>query len=114
MQKALQKIFNCWGCEMIRKNDVGEEAFRGFFQHTGSKDQRQMFPEYSPLGKISGGQYTLIAPPEVQLAAGDTIQRKGKEYILCRVEEVMYQNERLYIWGLCTGKGGADNWAAQS
>lgn len=114
MQKALQKIFVYWGCELKLKNGTGETPFRGFLQHSQSKSWQNMQKEFSPLGEIPRGQYTLIAPPELAAQVGDTLARGKKRYVLQRVETMMYENEPLYIWGLCVEKGGEDSWAMQS
>lgn len=114
MQKALQKIFQAWGSELIWKRTDQHTAFRGFLQHSASKSWQNMRKEYAPLGEIPGGQYTLIAPPEIGIAVGDTIQQGEICYEVRRAETVMYGNEALYIWGLCAEKGGEDTWAMQS
>ena len=114
MQKALQKIFGYWGSDLVLKSGTQETAFRGFLQHSASKSLQNMEKDFLPLGEIPGGQYTLIAPPETGAAAGDTVVLGQKSYELRRAETVMYGTEALYIWGLCTEKGGEDTWAMQS
>ena len=73
-----------------------------------------MESEATLLGEISRGQYAYLGPAEVVVQEGDTLTLGGKSYLLRRVERFYYQNQPLYLWGLCVEKGVNDTWGTQS
>ena len=86
-----------WGREM---------RLQGLIQHSRSKSLQNMRGDYSPIGRIPGGQYVYIGPAQPAPAAGDELIFGETVYILRRVDRVWFRNVPIYTWGLCVEKGG--------
>lgn len=111
MQTSVKKMLDQFG-NRIKRGRQGENIFfRGFLQHSASVSQQNLKQEYSPLGRVPGGRYVLIAPADADLAGGDMLEDGSLQVKLCRLETVYFQDKPLYQWGLCERAGGADVWA---
>lgn len=97
----------------LRKGDESWEV-RAFFQPVRSKSWDASDSNYSPLGEIPRGRYIYLGPLEPEAAAGDTIQRNGRQYLVRRSELVYDHQGPAYCWSLCLEKGGEDQWGRQS
>lgn len=84
--------------------------FYGFFQPVRSKSLQSIVHGQIALGDVPRGQYVYIGPVNVELAEGDFLDVNGQKYLLARVETYYAGGKPLYVWGLCTQKGGADTW----
>ncbi len=110
MQDTISRVFARYG-EEVTVDRAGEiSAFRGIFQHTGSKDWQNMEKAYSLLGEIPRGQYMVLAPAGVELQPGDKLQVGSRLFLIRRAENVRWMAEELYSWGLCVEREGDDTW----
>ena len=110
---TIEKILNRYGTCLVLRHGQQEESFRGFLQPSRSKSQQNLQRDFSALGQIPDGMYVLLAPACLEAKAGDAVALEDKSYELRRVEKVMYGDKPLYIWALCSEKGGEDFWATQ-
>lgn len=107
MRALVEKMLARWGTELTLKQAGQEMRLWGLIQHSRSKSLQNMRSEYSPIGRIPGGQYVYIGPAQPAAAAGDLLILEGKTYVLRRVERVWFRNRPVYCWGLCVEQGGA-------
>jgi hypothetical protein len=110
MQSIITKILSRYGETVTVDREEGQVAFRGIFQHTGSKDWQNMVKTYSLLGQMPRGQYLVLAPVGVSLAAGDRLLVGSRRFAIRRVESVKWMEKTVYSWGLCVELGGNDTW----
>lgn len=110
MREFLNRIFQHYGTRAILTADGAEKQIRVFFQGTNSKSWQNMEKHYCPLGQIPRGQYLCLLPAGTA-SEGNTLQVDGRDYRICRVEDMLLGPDALYQWGLCVEKGGEDTWA---
>lgn len=113
MRNAVNAMIQKHGTDMMVSGKDGEKVIRGFFWAVNSKSWQSMESEATLLGEISRGQYAYLGPAEAAVQEGDTLTLGGKSYLLRRVERFYYQNQSLYLWGLCVEKGVNDTWGTQ-
>ena len=106
MHHIVDKIFAKWGSEMLLEKGGIRRPFRALLQHSGSKSWQNMQKQFSPIGRVSTGQYVFIGPAEPSAATGDMLVMDGVVYELRRVESVKFGNKIVYRWGLCVKMGG--------
>ena len=114
VRQMLDKIFRCYGSEIILERSWETRSFLGFFQPDQSRAKQNLHPEMTPTGLALPGQYLLLCPMEPELLVGDTVIVGGTAYQRRRREILTEKGTPLYQWALCTKKGGADNWADPS
>lgn len=110
MQSIISRILSRYGETVAVDREEGFMAFRGVFQHTGSKDWQNMEKTYSLLGQMPRGQYLILAPAGVKLKAGDRLLVGSRRFSVRRVESVNWKEKPVYTWGLCVELGGNDTW----
>ncbi len=111
MERAIRRLLRRYGSPLGLAR--GEEAweFRGFLYPVRSEARQNVQWELTALGQVPRGQYVLIAPAGLSCQSGDIVTRGEKEYLLRRSEQIYYGQTPVYIWGVCTEKGGDDPWA---
>lgn len=114
MRNAVNAMIQKHGTDMMVSGKDGEKSVRAFFWAVNSKSWQSMESEATLLGEISRGQYAYLGPAEVVVQEGDTLTLGGRSYLLRRVERFYYQNQPLYLWGLCVERGVNDTWGTQS
>lgn len=107
-------ILKQYGTDMILLKNGETVQVRGFFQPVRSKSWQNIVNAPSPLGEFSRRQYIYIGPVGTPAAEGDAVTVGEKSYIFRRVEPYYYENEPVYLWGLCVEKGVDDTWGIQS
>ncbi len=110
MVALVESVLQRYGSEIQLLQGEESRVFRGFFQHTASKDWHNMEKVFSPLGQIPRGQYAVIAPARLGLQVGDVLMLGEKSYQLRRVETILFRDEPLYSWGLCVERGARTAW----
>ncbi len=113
MRKLVERILKKYGTDILLRRVTGDVILRGFLQHTGSLAWQNMRSIYSPLGRVPGGQYRLILPPQPEIAEGEMLRLGERWYTVRRCEKVWYRNEWIYSWCLCDERGEPDNWGFQ-
>ena len=106
MRSMVERLLARLGAELILKQAGHETRLRGLIQHSRSKSLQNMRKDFSPIGRVPGGQYVYIGPAQPAPAAGDELIFGDKVYILRRAERVWFRNTPIYSWGLCVEKGG--------
>ena len=101
----VERLLARLGAELVLKQAGRETRLRGLIQHSRSKSLQNMRQDFSPIGRIPGGQYVYIGPAQPAAAAGDELVLGDKVYILRRVERVWFRDVPIYSWGLCVEKG---------
>lgn len=114
MRKTVEKLLERYGTAITVSSGAEEKTVRGFFRAVNSKSWQNMESVVSLLGEISRGQYVYIGSAETVVQEGDTLQVGGKSYLFRRVEPYYYENQAIYLWGLCVEKGVNDTWGIQS
>lgn len=109
MRTLVQRVLQRYGTDAVIVKADTQVQTRAFFHSSNSKSWQNMEKLYSPLGQIPRGQYVCILPAGTA-EAGDTLQISGKEYVICRAEDMTVGAEAVYQWSLCTGKGGDSIW----
>lgn len=103
-----------YGTDMTLGTGEQAKTVRGFFRAVNSKSWQSVEAEASPLGEVSRGQYVYMGPAGTPVREGDTLGLGEKSYLFRRVEAYYYQNQPVYLWGLCVEKGVNDLWESQS
>jgi len=114
MKAVIEHAMAKHGTDMVVVNEAGSKTVRGFFRAVNSKSWQSMESEVSLLGEITRGQYAYIGPVGIGVQEGDTLLLGGKAYLFRRVELYYYENQAVYLWGMCVEKGVNDTWGSQS
>ena len=108
MKAAMETLMARWGTDMTIVSEGIEKTVRGFFRAVNSKSWQNMESVVSLLGEISRGQYVYLGPADVAAKEGDTLNLGTKSYLFRRVEAYYFENQPIYLWGLCVEKGVND------
>ena len=108
------RIVEKYGTPVVLRRGEAAWEVRAFFQPVRSKSWDASDSSYSPLGEIPRGRYIYLGPLEPEAAAGDTIERGHRQFLVRRSELVYDQKGPAYCWALCLEKGGEDHWGRQS
>lgn len=116
MKQMVEKIIKTYGTMLtLMRQDGTYFALKAFLQPRKALSQRNAIKRISPLGEIPGDTYLFICTADCKAQVGDTLRQGSKTFYEVRqVEQIMYKNDPLYLWGLCVQKGGANTWDAQS
>ena len=114
MKAMAESVMAKYGTDMTVVSGEEVKAGRGFFRAVNSKSWQSMESEVSLMGEITRGQYAYMGPAEVMVHEGDTLLLGGKSYLFRRVEPYYFENQAVYLWGLCVEKGVNDTWGSQS
>ena len=107
-------ILRQYGTAMTLTRGETKIRVKGFFQPVRSKSWQSLVDQSTPLGEIFRGQYIYLGPPDAIVSEGDILTVGGKSYFFRRVEQYLYGDEPVYIWGMCVEKGVNDTWGSQS
>ena len=110
MYKSTEGLISRFGTPMVLRRKTGDRKIKCFLHHSGSRSWERTNMEYSPLGKIPGGQYLYIGPAGETPEVGDVLIRGDKHFEFRRVEAVLLRSRVLYCWGMCVEKGGDIPW----
>ncbi len=110
MRGLLDRVFARYGTRAVLHTAAGRQDVRVFFESVNSKAKQNMEARFHTLGQLPGGRYICRFPAATAVAAGDWFRLDGRDYLVCRVEELLGPGGCAYRWALCTGKGGADTW----
>ena len=114
MKAAMETLFARWGTDMTIVSEGITKTVRGFFRAVNSKSWQNMESVVSLLGEISRGQYVYLGPADREVKEGDTLNLGQKSYLFRRVEAYYFENQPVYLWGLCVEKGVNDTWGTVS
>lgn len=114
MKTAMESLMARWGTDMTIVSGEEETTVRGFFRAVNSKSWQNMESVVSLLGEISRGQYVYLGPADTAVKEGDTLNLGQKSYLFRRVEAYYFENQPVYLWGLCVEKGVNDTWGTVS
>ena len=114
MKTAMESLMARWGTDMPIVSGEEETTVRGFFRAVNSKSWQNMESVVSLLGEISRGQYVYLGPADTAVKEGDTLNLGQKSYLFRRVEAYYFENQPVYLWGLCVEKGVNDTWGTVS
>ena len=114
MKTAMESLMARWGTDMTIVSGEEETTVRGYFRAVNSKSWQNMESVVSLLGEISRGQYVYLGPADTAVKEGDTLNLGQKSYLFRRVEAYYFENQPVYLWGLCVEKGVNDTWGTVS
>ena len=114
MQQTMEKLMSRYGTDMTIVSGGNETTVRAFFRAVNSKSWQNMESVVSLLGEISRGQYVYLGPADTAVKEGDTLNLGQKSYLFRRVEAYYFENQPVYLWGLCVEKGVNDTWGTVS
>lgn len=114
MKRTMEGLMTRWGTDMTIVSGGSTKTVRGFFRAVNSKSWQNMESVVSLLGEISRGQYVYLGPVNVAVKEGDTLNLGTKSYLFRRVEAYYFENQPIYLWGLCVEKGVNDTWGTVS
>ena len=114
MKTAMESLMARWGTDMTIVSGEEETTVRGFFRAVNSKSWQNMESVVSLLGEISRGQYVYLGPADTAVKEGDTLNLGQKSYLFRRVEAYYFENQPVYLWGLCVETGVNDTWGTVS
>ena len=112
MRALIERIFKKYGTTLLICRHGNDTIFRGFLHSRKSVSQRNGLKKNSPLGEIPGDTYLLIGPVDCGAKAGDDLVQGTNYYEIRQVEQVVYNSEPIYMWGLCVQKGGSKHWGS--
>ena len=110
MHKLMDRVFARYGTEAVLYTAKGQQKVRVFFESVNSKSRQNMEIRNHGLGRLPGGQYICRFPRATVVQMGDTVSVNGKQYQVCRVEDMLVGSGCAFRWALCTGKGSEDTW----
>lgn len=112
MQALMNRLLGRYGMQAVITTENGSVTARVFFHSVNSRSWQNMEKVFLPLGEIPRGQYICVFPAGLAVAAGDTVTVGGRDYRVCRVEEMAMHTGTVYQWSLCMEKGGEDTWGS--
>lgn len=79
-------------------------SVRAFVQPLRYKNRMYVGGSQIPEGYRDGGHFLLICPKKADLTEkGVLIERRGGDkYIIKRADDVVFENETLYVWAIIT------------
>ncbi len=114
MRRKVDQIMARHGTDLTIVSEGEEKTVRGFFRAVQTKSWQNVENEITLLGSVSRELYSFLGPADADVKEGDSLRMGEKSYLFRRVEAYWFDNEKLYVWGLCVEKGGDDAWGAQS
>lgn len=109
---TINKVLDRYGSEMTLHRQDKTISFRGFLQPFRSKSLRNTRENATILGIYAAGQYVLLAPGDLAVEAGDTVNWGEQFYAVKQAETVMAVGVVAYRWCICVRKGGEDTWGS--
>ncbi|MDR0889257.1 MAG: hypothetical protein LBM28_01245 [Oscillospiraceae bacterium] len=110
MKALIGALIAQYGCTIEIVSSSESTSVTGFLQPVTSKSWQNMDRVIASGGEIPRGQYLYIGPPDVDITGAEHLSYDGKNYLVRRADAITFQNERLYIWGLCVERGREDPW----
>lgn len=110
MRALMDRLLGRYGMEAVITTENGSFCARVFFHSVNSRSWQNMERAFCALGEIPRGQYICVLPAGADVTAGDTVSVGGRDYRICRVEEMAMHTGAVYQWSLCMEKGGEDTW----
>lgn len=110
MRRTMQRVFARYGTDATVHDGENDTQVKVFFQSVNSKSWQNMEAIFHPMGQLYGGQYVCILPSDAVVEAGHTLTIGGKNYAVCRVENMPTGYHPVYRWAICTGKGRREQW----
>ena len=110
MRKTMQWVFARYGTDALLRDGEKTREVKVFFQSVNSKSWQNMEATVHPLGYLPRGQYVCMLPAGTAVEVGNTLMVEGKNYTVCRVEDMPACPQPVYRWALCTGKGSEQAW----
>lgn len=111
MKEQIAQMLKDFGSAVTVHFDGTEQVVRAFLQPVTSRSWQNMERMIPVGGQIPRGQFLYIGPPEVDVTQASHLSLLGKNYIVRRVDSIIYRDEVLYFWGLLVEGGRDDPWS---
>lgn len=110
MKALIASLLTRYGCktQVVFQNTA--VSVSAFLQPITSKSWQNMERIIPTGGEVPHGQYLYIGPPDTDITLAEHIVSDGKIYLVRRADTIVFQDERLYVWGLCVEGGREDPW----
>lgn len=112
MREQIARLLRDFGSAVTVHFDDGDREVRAFLQPVTSRSWQNMERMIPVGGQIPRGQFLYIGPPEVDVTQATHLSLLGKNYIVRRVDNIIFRDQVLYLWGLLVEGGRDDPWSA--
>jgi len=105
MKDVIASLIEAYGNRVVIT--CGENVYntKVFLQLVTSKSWQNMERMVPSIGEVPRGQFLYLGPPDIPLGGYNSIEMDGRLFIVRRADAILYQSERLFIWGLCVEGG---------
>lgn len=110
MKEIIARLIRIYGNDVTITANRVQYQTRAFMQLVTSKSWQNMERMIPSVSEVPRGQFLYLGPPDVALSGYDTIEMDGRIYIVRRADAIIYQSQRIFIWGLCVEGGSKDPW----
>ncbi len=107
MKELISRLIDRYGNDVEVTSGGITTQVHAFLQLVTSKSWQNMERMVPTIGEVPRGQFLYLGPPHIKLSGYDQITMDGRSFIVRRADAILYQSERIFIWGLCV-EGGAD------
>lgn len=111
MKEQIARLLSRYGSTVTVHFEKEDCIVRALLQPVTSRSWQNMERMIPVGGQIPRGQFLYIGPPEVDVTQATHLSLLGKHYIVRRVDQIVYQDQVLYLWGLLVEGGREDPWS---
>ena len=112
MKEQIAQLLRTWGSVVTVHFIDSAQEVRALIQPVTSRSWQNMERMIPVGGQIPRGQFLYIGPPEVDVTQATHLSLLGKNYIVRRVDSIIFRDQVLYLWGLLVEGGRDDPWTA--
>ncbi len=108
MNRMVGKILSGYGQEIQVEQEGAVAICHGFFQPVHETSLQHLELDMAEFGRIPGGKYQIMVPPDVMLDVGTRIGVGNGWYVVRATERIYGGKTALYMWGLLVKEGRDD------
>lgn len=112
MNEIIRRVIQSYGSTVTVVREEESTSVRAFLQLVTSKSWQNMERMIPSGGQIKRGQFLYIGPADVEVKDAVRLECGGRVFRVRRADVILFQDEPLFIWGLCVEGGPEDPWSA--
>ena len=111
MRQIISNVIQNYGSTVDVVFHEKTQTVRAFLQLVTSKSWQNMERMIPSGGQIKRGQFLYIGPADVPVQEALSLRCGGKRFRVRRADVIHFQDEPLFLWGLCVEGGPDDPWS---
>lgn len=110
MKWLIQTLIRRYGSSVKAVFPENTTLVRAFLQPVTSKSWQNMDHMIPTGGQVPRGQFLYIGPPNLDILKAEHLELDGRYFLVRRADTIVFDDQRLFLWGLCVEGGRADPW----